>query len=173
MKRRKFLNQTVTTATMGVTLPFIVPFSVFGKNAPSNKINIGQIGCGRIARDHDMAETLKHNIARIIAACDVDRNRLEDGKRLIDGYYSRMTGSDKYMDTKMYDDYREMLLNKEIDAVMISTPDHWHSQPAMEAALAGKHIYLQKPTSLTISEGRQLANIVKSDLPLNLELPLN
>ncbi len=161
MKRRKFLNQTVTTATMGVALPYIVPFSVFGKNAPSNKINIGQIGCGRIARDHDMAETLKHNIARIIAACDVDRNRLEDGKRLIDGYYSRMTGSDKYMDTKMYDDYREMLLDKDIDAVMISTPDHWHSQPAMEAALAGKHIYLQKPTSLTISEGRQLANIVK------------
>jgi len=161
MKRRKFLNNTLKTATMGVALPMILPFSIFGKNAPSNKINIGQIGCGRIARDHDLAETLKHSIARIIAVCDVDRNRLEDGKRLVDGYYSKLTGSDKYMDTKMYDDYREMLLNKDIDAVMISTPDHWHSQPAMEAALAGKHIYLQKPTSLTISEGRQLANIVK------------
>jgi Predicted dehydrogenases and related proteins len=57
---------------------------------------------------------------------------------------------------KQYGDYREMLLDKDIDAVIISTPDHWHSQPAMEAALAGKHIYVQKPTSLTIKEGRQL-----------------
>jgi predicted dehydrogenase len=95
-----------------------------------------------------------------MAACDVDRNRLEDGKKLIDGFYAKKMGNDKYMDTKMYDDYREMLLNKDIDAVMISTPDHWHSQPAMEAALAGKHVYLQKPTSLTIAEGRQLAHIV-------------
>ena len=160
MKRRKFIEQTLTGTVATIGLPTIVPSSVFGKNAPSNKINIGQIGCGRIAREHDLAETLKHDSARIIAACDIDRNRLEDAKRLIDGYYGQKTGNDKYMDTKMYDDYREMLLNKDIDAVMISTPDHWHAQPAMEAALAGKHIYLQKPTSLTISEGRQLCQIV-------------
>ncbi len=160
MKRRKFIGQTLTGVAATIGLPTIVPASVFGKNAPSNKINIGQIGCGRIAREHDLAETLKHDSARIIAACDVDRNRLEDAKRLIDGYYGKKTGNEKYMDTKMYDDYREMLLNKDIDAVMISTPDHWHAQPAMEAALAGKHIYLQKPTSLTISEGRQLSQIV-------------
>jgi myo-inositol 2-dehydrogenase / D-chiro-inositol 1-dehydrogenase len=160
MKRRKFIGQTLTGVAATIGLPTIVPASVFGKNAPSNKINIGQIGCGRIAREHDLAETLKHDAARIIAACDVDRNRLEDAKRLIDGYYGKKTGNEKYMDTKMYEDYREMLLNKDIDAVMISTPDHWHAQPAMEAALAGKHIYLQKPTSLTISEGRQLSQIV-------------
>jgi predicted dehydrogenase len=160
MKRRKFIEQTLTGAVATMGLPTIVPSSVFGKNAPSNKINIGQIGCGRIAREHDLAETLKHDSARIIAACDIDRNRLEDAKRLIDGYYGQKTGNGKYMDTKMYDDYREMLLNKDIDAVMISTPDHWHAQPAMEAALAGKHIYLQKPTSLTILEGRQLCQIV-------------
>lgn len=161
MKRRKFIGQTFTGVAASIGLPTIVPSSVFGKNAPSNKINIGQIGCGRIAREHDLAETLKHDSARIIAACDVDKNRLEDAKRLIDGYYGQKTGNNNYMDTKMYDDYREMLLNKDIDAVMISTPDHWHAQPAMEAALAGKHIYLQKPTSLTISEGRQLCQIVK------------
>ena len=62
---------------------------------------------------------------------------------------------------KTYGDYREMLLNKEIDAVMISTPDHWHAQPAIEATLLGKHVYLQKPTSLTIAEGRLLADVVK------------
>ncbi len=62
---------------------------------------------------------------------------------------------------KTYEDYHELLANKDIDAVMISTPDHWHAQPAMEAAFAGKHIYLQKPTSLTIEEGRQMSDTVK------------
>jgi hypothetical protein len=66
MKRRKFIGQTLTGVAATIGLPTIVPASVFGKNAPSNKINIGQIGCGRIAREHDLAETLKHNSARII-----------------------------------------------------------------------------------------------------------
>ena len=160
MKRRDFINNSVKTVAAGLVFPTIVPSTVFGKNAPSNKINIGQIGCGRIARDHDLPGTWQHEQSRIIAVCDLDRNRLEDGKRLIDGFYAKKTGNSGYMDTKMYDDYRELLQNKDIDAVIISTPDHWHSQPAIEAALAGKHIYLQKPTSLTISEGRLLSQIV-------------
>jgi len=65
------------------------------------------------------------------------------------------------MDAKMYEDYHDMLANPDIDAVMISTPDHWHSQPALEAALAKKDIYLQKPTSLTITEGRLLSDVVR------------
>ncbi|MGQ7870480.1 Gfo/Idh/MocA family protein [Sunxiuqinia sp. sy24] len=159
MKRRHFLRNTVAGTAGAIILPTIVPSSVFGKNAPSNKINIAQIGCGRIARSHDLAETMKYDIARVIAVCDVDKNRMADGKKLVEDFYSEKLG-DKYMDVKMYEDYREMLLNKDIDAVMISTPDHWHSQPAIEAALAGKDIYLQKPTSLTVEEGRQLSDIV-------------
>ena len=62
---------------------------------------------------------------------------------------------------KTFADYHDMLVDKSIDAVMITTPDHWHSQPAIEAALAGKHIYVQKPTSLTITEGRLLSDVVK------------
>jgi predicted dehydrogenase len=69
--------------------------------------------------------------------------------------------NENYVNIKTYDDYHELLANKDIDAVMISTPDHWHAQPAMEAALAGKHIYLQKPTSLTIEEGRMMSNTVQ------------
>ena len=146
-------------ATAAFGFPTIVPASVFGKNAPSNKINIGQIGCGRIARDHDLPGTWRHDVARIVAVSDIDSKRMADGKKLIEEYYTKKLG-EKYMDVKQYSDYREMLLNKDIDAVIISTPDHWHSQPAMEAALAGKHIYVQKPTSLTIKEGRQLVNVV-------------
>lgn len=159
MKRRDFIK---TTALSGAVLgfPTIVPASVFGKNAPSNKIHVGQIGCGRIARDHDLPGTWKHDVARIVAVSDVDSKRMREGKELVERYYSNKMGS-AYMDIRQYGDYREMLLDKDIDAVIISTPDHWHSQPAMEAALAGKHIYLQKPTSLTIKEGRQLTDLVK------------
>lgn len=151
----------MTTAAV-VGFPTIVPASVFGKNAPSNKINIGQIGCGRIARGHDIRDTIQFDSARYVAVCDLDSKRLADAKVLVDSFYKEKTGKEKYMDTKTYSDYRELLLNKDIDAVIISTPDHWHAQPAMEAALAGKDIYLQKPTSLTIKEGQQLLAVAKS-----------
>lgn len=159
MNRRDFIK---TTALTGAALgfPTIVPASVLGKNAPSNKIHIGQIGCGRIARYHDLPGTWAHDVARIVAVSDVDIKRMREGKELIEEHYSKKMGK-PYMDVKQYGDYREMLLDKDIDAVIISTPDHWHSQPAMEAALAGKHIYLQKPTSLTIKEGRQLTDLIK------------
>ena len=162
MKRRKFVQNFALGAVGTWGFPTIVPANVLGgKDAPSNKINIAQIGCGRIARTHDLPSTWKFEKARIMAVCDLDRHRTEETKQLVEEYYTKKTGQANYIDVKMYDDYREMLLNKDIDAVMISTPDFWHAQPAMEAALAGKDIYLQKPTSLTIHEGRQLAEIIK------------
>lgn len=141
--------------------PTIVPASVLGKNAPSNKINIGQIGCGRIARTHDLAETFKHDVARIVAMADVDSKRLKSAKELVEGWYAKKTGKNNFIDIKTYENYQDLLANKDIDAVLISTPDHWHAQPAIEAALAGKHIYLQKPTSLTIEEGRAMSDAVR------------
>jgi myo-inositol 2-dehydrogenase/D-chiro-inositol 1-dehydrogenase len=161
MKRRTFINKSLIGSVAAIGFPTIVPSSVFGKNAPSNKINVAQIGCGRIARDHDLPGTMQHDIARVMAVCDLDSNRTQDGKKMVDAFYAKKMGKSNYMDTKMYDDHREMLLNKDIDAVVISTPDHWHSQPAIEAALAGKDVYLQKPTSLTIEEGRMLSDIIQ------------
>ncbi|MBU2976586.1 Gfo/Idh/MocA family protein [Zobellia sp. B3R18] len=161
MERRKFINRTALSTTALVGFPSIVPAHVLGKNAPSNKINIGQIGCGRIARSHDIHDTIRFNQANYLAVCDLDSKRAADAKLLVDGFYQKKTGKAKYDRTKVYEDYREMLLNKDIDAVVISTPDHWHSQPAMEAALAGKDIYLQKPTSLTVREGQQLREVIQ------------
>jgi len=161
MERRDFLKNSSAVMAGTIILPTIVPSTVFGKNAPSNKINIAQIGFGRIAKGHDLAETLKYDEARIIAVADLDSNRAAKGKEFIEDYYTKKTGSKDAVNVKTYGDYREMLLNKDIDAVMISTPDHWHSQPAIEAALAGKDVYLQKPTSLTIAEGRLLVDVVK------------
>ncbi len=153
VSRRKFIDTTIKASllsSMAINgMPLIVPPGLFGKNAPSNRINIGQIGFGRIAMTHDLAETLKYDSARVIAVADTDSRRAFKGKEFIENYYTT-AGKSGYIDVKTYGDYRDLLLNPDIDAVIISTPDHWHAQPAIEAALAGKDIYLQKPTSLTI-----------------------
>lgn len=161
MNRGTFLKNTLALSAGALAFPSIVPSSVIGKNVPNNKIQIGQIGCGRIARGHDMPETLNHDVARIVAVCDLDRKRREDGKKIVEDFYEEKTGSKNYLNVEMYEDYREMLLKDEIDAVIISTPDHWHIQPAIEAALAGKDVYLQKPVSLTVAESRLLRDVVK------------
>jgi hypothetical protein len=144
-----------------VAAPMIVPSTVFGQNAPSNRINIGAIGVGRISRIHDMKETWKHDDAQIVAVCDLDTIRLGAGIQLVDSAYAAKTGKN-YAGTRGYTDYRELLAAKDIDAVLISTPDHQHGGPAIHAVQAGKDVYLQKPVSLTIAEGRKVADAVKA-----------
>lgn len=161
MKRRKFIRSSTGAVTGALIIPTIVPSSVFGSDPPSEKINIGQIGFGRIAMTHDLAETLRYDVARVVAVADFDSERLEKGKQYIESYYATKTGKSDYMNVKAFGDYHEILADKSIDAVIISTPDHWHAQPAIEAALAGKDIYLQKPTSLTVTEGRLLSDVVR------------
>jgi myo-inositol 2-dehydrogenase/D-chiro-inositol 1-dehydrogenase len=161
MKRRTFIQRTLAS-TMGVTImPTIVPSTVFGKNAPSNRIHIGQIGCGRIARGHDMFETFKYKDAIFVALCDVDSKRAGETKQMLEQWYSEQTGRKKFNKIKVFSDYREMLNDGDIDGVIISIPDHWHARTAIDAALAGKDIYLQKPASLTIKEGRQLSDVIR------------
>ena len=163
MNRRNFVKNSLKASaatTMAVTgFPTIVPASVIGKNAPSNKINIGAIGVGRISREHDMKETLPFDQARIMAVCDLDSKRLADGKKYVNDYYAAKTGK-PYDGVTMYDDHRALLQNKDIDAVLISTPDHSHAYLGIHAVEAGKDVYLQKPASLTIAEGRALSNAV-------------
>lgn len=160
LSRRKFIRTGIAGAAGTIILPSIVPSTVFGKSAPSNKINIAQIGFGRIAMTHDLPEVMKHDISRVIAIADVDTNRMNQGKDWVLKRYERLYDKKNFVNVDLYQDYREMLLDENIDAVIISTPDHWHAQPAIQAALAGKDIYLQKPASLTIDEGRQMSNIM-------------
>jgi predicted dehydrogenase len=159
MKRRSFLKRSAAATTGAILAPTIIPSHVMGKNAPSNKIRIGQIGFGRIAMTHDLPETLRHDSTVGVAVADVDLKRAKLGKEWIEQFYANRDKAN-YVDVAVYQDYREMLQDKSIDAVIISTPDHWHAQPAMEAALAGKDIYLQKPAALTIREGRQMSDTV-------------
>ena len=157
--RRRFLS---AASAVAASFPAIVPSGVLGQSAPSKMIRIGQIGCGRIARGSEFAGLLKHHaLARFAAVCDLDTVRVDDAKSLIETYYEKTLGSGKYDKVATYANYQEMLADKSIDAVCISTPDHWHAQPAMDAALAGKDIYLQKPASLTIAEGRQMSDLIR------------
>src|SRR5690606_40326995 len=163
LKRREFIKQAAGGSALlmaASVFPTIVPASVFGKNAPSNRINIGQIGFGRICRSHDLPEVMKHDYVRVVAVADVDSKRLEQGKNWIEQRYAEKHGGKSPVNVRTYGNYQDLIADKEVDAVVISTPDHWHAQPAMEAALAGKHVYLQKPTALTIQEGRMMADTV-------------
>jgi predicted dehydrogenase len=156
--RRTFLKTALgAAATAG--FPTIVPASVFGPTSPSNRINIGAIGVGRISRGHDLPGIWKYDQANIMAVCDLDANRVELGKALINGYYSKKTGK-PYDGVTGYHHYRDLLANKDIDAVVISTPDHQHAILAVDAVHAKKDVYLQKPASLTISEGRHMSDQV-------------
>ena len=92
MKRRKFIGKTALGTAAMVGFPSIVPANVLGKNAPSNKINIGQIGCGRIARSHDLIDTMAFDNANVMAVCDVDAKRMKDGKLLVDQFYQEKKG---------------------------------------------------------------------------------
>jgi len=161
--RRQFLGST-GAGLLGVSavargFPAIVPASVLGPKSPGNRINIGAIGTGRISRVHDLPGIWRYDTARLMAACDLDANRVADAKTLINGTYAKQTGK-AYDGVTGYTDYRELLANKDVDAVVISTPDHWHAIIAIAAVQAGKDVYLQKPASLTIAEGRALSDAV-------------
>jgi predicted dehydrogenase len=156
--RRGFLKTSLGAAA-AVGFPTIVPASVFGQGSPSNRINVGAIGVGRISRGHDLPGVWKYDQANIMAVCDLDANRVELGKALINGYYAKKTGK-PYDGVTGYHHYRELLANKDIDAVIISTPDHQHAILAVDAVHAKKDVYLQKPASLTIAEGRHMSDKV-------------
>ncbi len=160
VSRRSFLKTVAGTAA-AVGFPTIVPSTVFGQMAPSERIQVGAIGVGRISRGHDLPAIFKYNGARVIAVCDLDTNRAELGRQFVTDAYTKKLGK-PYDAVKVYHSYHELLANTEIDAVVVSTPDHQHAIVAAAAVRAGKDVYLQKPAALTIAEGRYLSNAVQA-----------
>ncbi|MGI4756477.1 MAG: Gfo/Idh/MocA family protein [Janthinobacterium lividum] len=136
-----------------------MPASILGQFSPSKRINVGAIGVGRISRAHDLPGILPFDGACVMAVCDLDASRVTAGEDLINGFYAKKTGK-PYKGVQGYEDFHALLANPDIDAVVISTPDHQHAAIAVAAVRAGKDVYLQKPASLTIAEGRYLSNAV-------------
>lgn len=125
--------------------PLIMPSRIFGADAPSNKITLGCIGVGWQGGGN-LSAFLAEDMCRVVAICDVDESHLRSAVDKVNNHY-------KNQDCKSYKDFRELLARKDIDAVCISTPDHWHSIPVIAAANAGKDIFCEKPLSHTLNEG--------------------
>jgi predicted dehydrogenase len=160
VSRRRFLQTSLGAAAVA-GFPAIVPARVLGQMAPSKQINVGAIGVGRISRGHDLPAILRNDTARVMAVCDLSADRVVEGKKFVNGFYAKKTGQ-PYDGVTGYSNFRELLTNKDIDAVVISTPDHQHAILAVAAVRAGKDVYLQKPASLTIAEGRYLSDAVQA-----------
>jgi len=160
IKRRDFIKSAAVGAAGSFTIPTIIPSYLLGKSAPANQINVAVIGIGRQTVNPNIPQFLKSENSRIVAVCDVDSWRLANGQKQVNDYYSEQKGS-TYKGCAAYGDFREVMLRKDVDAVMIATPDHWHVPIAIEAARAGKHISLEKPISTCIEHGRQLVRTIK------------
>ncbi len=158
--RRSFLKKAAATAGTVFIAPSIVPVRGYSCGAPSEKINIGCIGVGRMGL-RDMREVMGFNEARIVAVCDVDFRRLTNASNIIENYYASRTTAGSYKGCAQYTDFRKLINRKDVDAVLIATPDHWHGLVALEAAANGKDIFLQKPLTLTIRQGRVLSDAVR------------
>lgn len=157
--RRTFLKKTALAATT-ISIPAFFHSLVRGQTAASNRITIGCIGVGRMGL-LDLQDIIRHDDVQVVAVCDVDSNRALYARDYVDNYYRKQTKDLIYSDCRAYRDSRELLERRDIDAVLICTPDHWHALPAIEAAKAGKDIFLQKPLTYSLQEGRLLSNTVR------------
>lgn len=156
ISRRSFFK----AATAVAAAPIVLPSSVFGVNAPSNRLTIGCIGVGRMGMG-DVRDVIARDGVQIVAVCDVDSKRAAGAKGVIEDHYAKGSANGSYKGCDTFGDFRQLLARPDIDIVQIATPDHWHALPAIAAAKAGKDIFIQKPLTYTLEEGRVLSDTVR------------
>jgi predicted dehydrogenase len=161
--RRTFLRRAVVTAGASFAAPLILPARVLGADgnvSPGNRITLGMIGTGRQATYANLPGFLRESDAQIVAVCDVDSWRMDNARKLVEDHYAKQQTSGSYKGCATFRDFRELLARRDIDAVMISTPDHWHVPMAIAAVKAGKDVSCEKPLTRSIAEGRKLSDLV-------------
>ena len=161
MKRRTFLKSSLAAGT--ATL--ILPTGLLSGPSKNETLQVALIGSGRMGLIN-MKQALglgsKAEVnARIVAVCDVDSKRAANAKSTVEKYY-REKGEGN-IDVKAYGDFRDVLARSDIDAVIVATPENWHGLIGIAAANAGKHIYLQKPLTYSIPEGKALVAAVRAN----------
>ena len=148
----------VKAGALALGFPAIVPCRVLGKQSPSHKIQVAVIGCGRIAYGMDLPGlALNQDLATLVALSDCDRLRMAGMAE----YAKKLYPKKNLPALRLAQDYREILADPAVDAVMICTPDFWHAEIAVAAMLAGKDVYVQKPLAMTIEEGRAIVETAK------------
>jgi predicted dehydrogenase len=170
--RREFLRRAAASSA-AIAFPAVLPACAIGRGgrpAPSGRIQVGVIGTGNQGFN-DIRSMITDERVQIVAVCDVNRESTgywngavggrEPGRRLVEEYYTQRAAGGSYRGCAAYGDFRELLARDDLDAVMIATPDHWHALLTVEACRRGKDVYCQKPLSLTVAEGRAMADAVK------------
>jgi predicted dehydrogenase len=153
ISRRQFIGKASVASAFMIIPRFVLGGK--GYTAPSDLITLGFIGTGKQAGGLQGA-FLKTNEAKIVAAADVYGAKLKSFADKVNQFYAAQAGQSQYAGCAMHADFRDVLSRKDVDAVVIAVPDHWHSVTAILAARAGKDIYCEKPLSLTINEGRAM-----------------
>lgn len=152
VSRREFLQSGLAGIVAAGVAPHILPARLFGANAPSKQVTLGCIGVGTHGFGVNLKSFLQEDDCRVLAVCDVFASRRAQARQAVDEQYGGKG-------CREIADFRELIERADLDAVVISTPDHWHVPMAMMALEAGKMVFCEKPT-LTIAEGRELANAV-------------
>lgn len=171
MNRRTFLKTGTLTAGAAI-FPTIVPASVLGRGqrpAASDRVTLAIIGTGNQGTN-DMLGFLTDERVQVVAVCDVNRQSAgywngaiggrEPARQIVNWHYGAEIRSGTYSGCDAYENYREVIARPDVDAIMMALPDHWHALTVVEAALAGKDIYGEKPLSLTVAEGRVMSDAV-------------
>jgi len=127
--------------------------------APSDRITLGFIGVGKQSLGH-LDKFLGNPNVEVVAVCDVVQARLDKAVENVGTRYAERTKSGEYRGVRQFGDFRDLLAMPGLDAVVIGTPDRWHTIPCILAARAGKHIYCEKPLTHNIAEGRSLVREV-------------
>ncbi|MBI3407446.1 MAG: Gfo/Idh/MocA family oxidoreductase [Planctomycetes bacterium] len=162
MHRRQFLG----SAAAGLAAPFIVDSPIRAQDrqgqGPNGRINIGFIGVGIMGRGHLQA-LLGNRGVQVVAVSDVHRGRRDDDVERVHRAYAQKRKAGTYRGCTAFGDFRELLARRDIDAVLIATPDHWHAIPAILACRARKDVYCEKPLSLTIAESRAMVKAARDN----------
>jgi predicted dehydrogenase len=155
--RRSFLSTAVASATTGV----VIGHDLFSRDRPkpSERITLGFIGVGVMGRGH-LGAFLGMTDVQVVAVCDVVRERRDNARKMVEDRYAREQKSGQFKGCQASNDFRDILERKDIDAVLIATPDHWHAFPCIQAARARKHIYCEKPLTHHVAEGRKIVDEV-------------
>ena len=169
------MQRTAAAAGGVVAAPYFVPASALGADgnvAPSNRITMGFIGTGNQGTG-DMKRFLRDKRVQVLAVADPNLKSAgywngavggrEPAQNIVNAKYASQRSSGTYKGCDAYEDFREIISRKDIDAVEVATPDHWHAIPVIMAAKAGKDIYCQKPLALTIQQGRAMSDAVRSN----------
>lgn len=156
--RRQFLK---TTAAVAAVAPTLLPSSVWSAaKAPNERLTLGFIGLGTQNRGL-LNGFIRSKETQVVAVCDVDTTRRERAQKTVVDYYAKQTETGSFKGCDAYKDFRELTARKDIDGVVIATPDHWHAIQVIAAADSGKDVYCEKPLSLTIREAREMVKAVR------------